>query len=311
MMVKVPLVSSQTRLQTWFVTQVGRGLLTLGWLGFVLGLTACAVSFGPPRGNALAPATEQVVGATSTLDATRSTAEAIIAQALAATPGMTPTLLPVAAQATQAPPTVDPAAMQTIEAAQIATAVAATLAAQPTTTSTPLPTLPPTATPNPGATQTAAAQQIATSVAATLAAQPTATPIPTWTPAPSARIENFAACLQPCRGDRTNTQRTFPARTTKVYLTWLFSNFPIGAHYTRAWTLVGKGEWTRYECTWPGPTAGVENVALSAPAGIHAGTWEVTITVDQVVVLREQLVIEGNWDLWDPPGLFTTCYGTR
>lgn len=296
-------------------TNVRIGLYQLVWVG--LWLTACTAIPVTPQSGAPATAALAVTlvsnstsALTPTVDATATAAALVIAQALSSASALTSTPLPVVEQTTA---TVDPVVIQTSDAQRIAMAVAATLTAQPTTTPTATPTWPPTVTPNLDATQTSAAQQIATSVMATLAAQPkaTATPTPTWTPVPTLRIQNFATCLEPCRGDNGNAQRTFPVGTKKVYLTWVFSDFRVGAHYTRAWTLVGKGEWTRYECTWAGPEAGIENIALSAPSGLHAGTWEVTITLDQEVVLREQFRIEGDWDLWDPPGLFTTCYGTR
>lgn len=298
------------------ITIVWTGLLGLGLL--ICGVTACTVSFSPaqlrPPATEVTPTTAEMVNAdalTPTVDATKAAAAEVIASALAAAPVMTTTQIALADQRSQASPTVELAVAATAAAQQVATAVAATLTAQPTATPTAPPTVPATATPDIAATQAAVAQQIATSVMATLMAKPTATLLPVATPTPAALIQNFATCFEPCRGDRSNLRRTFPERTTKVYLTWLFSNFPIGAHYTRSWTLVGQGEWTRYDCIWSGPTAGTENIALAAPSGLHSGTWEVTITVNETVVLREQLVIEGNWGLWDPPGLFTTCYGTR
>ncbi|MBX3013598.1 MAG: hypothetical protein KF832_18905 [Caldilineaceae bacterium] len=246
-------------------------LLGVGLL--IGGLTACMINFGPAQLHPAVPATSP-------------TARNIHAEALT--------------------PTLD--ATQTAAAEVIAEALdAAPAIATPTAS----PTLRPTNTPDVKSTQTAVAQSIATSVRATLMARATVMPRPIATSTPAAQIQNFATCLDPCRGDGSNRRRTFPERTTKVHLTWLFRNFPIGAHYTRAWTLVGKGEWTRYDCIWPGPDAGTENIALAAPNGLHSGTWEVTITVDETVVLREQLVVEGRWGLWDPPGLFTTCYGTR
>lgn len=243
---------------------------------------------------------------TAVVDGTATAAALVIARALSATPP--PLTLSEDAQATDA---VKVAATQRAEEQRVAAAhesataqqhaaeqteIAATLTAEPT--HTPTPTSTPTSTPTP---------------------TPMPTPMPTWTPAPLAtstpvpapQIQNFAACPKPCQGDGSNAQRTFPAGTKIVYLTWVFQDFPIDAAYTRRWTLVGKGEWVRYECAWPGPASGIENLTLSIPGGIHAGTWEVTITIDNTEVLREQITVEGNWDLWDPPESFTTCYGKR
>jgi hypothetical protein len=41
------------------------------------------------------------------------------------------------------------------------------------------------------------------------------------------------------------------------------------------------------------------------------GVCEVSILLDGVTVLREQLTVSGNWQFWFPAGVFNTCYGRR
>ena len=70
-------------------------------------------------------------------------------------------------------------------------------------------------------------------------------------------------------------------------------------------------EWVKYDCTWPGPESGVDELSLTEPGGLHSGVWEVTIIVDDVVILREQIMVEGTWTYWEPAGTFNSCYGKR
>jgi hypothetical protein len=67
----------------------------------------------------------------------------------------------------------------------------------------------------------------------------------------------------------------------------------------------------RYTCTWPGPAGGVDNVTLVEPDQLHSGMWEVTITVDGQVLMREQVQVEGNVTYWYNAGQFDSCYGRR
>jgi serine/threonine-protein kinase len=131
---------------------------------------------------------------------------------------------------------------------------------------------------------------------------------PTATSALSPKFYAFVACIISCDG--TNSTRTFREGATKFYLQWKYENVPTGAHYIRAWTMNGQ-EWVRYDCIWPGPETGTDNITLSEPDGLHSGTWEVTISLDGVVYMREQIVVEGNWTFWFPAGVFSTCYGKR
>ncbi|MCK4793965.1 MAG: hypothetical protein KAV87_60120 [Desulfobacteraceae bacterium] len=119
------------------------------------------------------------------------------------------------------------------------------------------------------------------------------------------KIYNFSACLERCT--RSNATHAFPEATSKLYVQWDFENIPIGADYARVWSMDGQ-EWIRYQCTWPGPNTGTDTVSLKEPTGLHSGTWEVTITVNGMVLLREQIQVEGNWTFWDPAGTRNSCY---
>lgn len=142
---------------------------------------------------------------------------------------------------------------------------------------------------------------------------PTSTPTPTLTltDAPVQRIYNFSACINSCDGK--NAARTFPAGTRKIYLQWKYDNIPIGAHYVRTWTMEDKGEkkeFVRYDCLWPGPKTGIDDEAeLSEPDGLHSGAWEMTISINDQVLLREQIFVEGNWDYWYSVGVIYSCHG--
>lgn len=122
--------------------------------------------------------------------------------------------------------------------------------------------------------------------------------------------KNFYTCVGPCASDGSNHQTAFAERTEIVYFTFEYENFPVGASYTRWWTHNGV-EWVRYQCAWPGPVSGVEQITLTDPYGLTSGTWEVIITIDGVIVLQESLVVQGTWSFWDPPGFFGACYGKR
>ncbi len=128
--------------------------------------------------------------------------------------------------------------------------------------------------------------------------------------APTPFADGFMACLSRCEDDGSNTVGSFSGGTKKLHLRWAYGNIPIGAHYVRYWTMNGR-EWVRYDCTWPGPASGVDKITLTEPDGLHSGTWEVTIMVDDRVILREQVIVEGNWSYWSPAGVFYTCYGKK
>ena len=267
---------------------------------FVFVLAGCAIppAASPNADRAITPL-RTVAAATELIpDLTATAAAQVIQQALSvqptARPTETPTPIPTPSPNPTFPPTAtttpDLGATQTVMANTLATAVVATLTARPTPT------------PNRAATETDKAQALATAVAATLtAAAPTATPLP--------RIYNFAACLELCTVDHANARRSFPEGVKKIYLEWNYENLPVGARYTRVWTLQDQGEWVRYQCTWPGPPTGMDKITLSEPDGLHSGAWEVTIRVNDVVLLREQIVVEGHWDYWFYAGVFTSCYG--
>ncbi len=170
------------------------------------------------------------------------------------------------------------------EDAEEATATATKAAAEPESEESPTPTLTPT-----------------TAVASGF---------PTPIPLPNPVASDFHTCLTSCAADGSNHQETFPAQIEKIYFGFDFSEFPVGAPYSRAWYKDGV-EWVRYDCYWPGPEAGIEEITLTEPNGLASGTWNVVITINGVQVINETLEIEGSWTLWDPPGHFNTCYGKR
>lgn len=158
--------------------------------------------------------------------------------------------------------------------------------------------------------------KLATAAAETVEARMNEPPSPSETPNPitptptPTEISTFYACLEPCSSEGTNSSRTFPERTTKIYLRWEYENIPIGSSYVRRWTMDNL-EWVRYECTWPGPENGIEEITLTEPSGLHSGLWEMMIIIDGVTFMKEQIEIVGNWDYWHPAGVFDTCYGKR
>ena len=115
-----------------------------------------------------------------------------------------------------------------------------------------------------------------------------------------------------CKSDGSNSRRYFPEKTTKIYLRWRFENFFVGSHYERIWRVRGvSGEWAHYDCSWPGPETGIEEITLTEPDGLYSGEWVVSIKVDGKVVWKESLFVEGDWDYWSPAGYFGSCYGKR
>lgn len=131
--------------------------------------------------------------------------------------------------------------------------------------------------------------------------------LPTALIIPTPYMGNFSACIEPC--NESNSISNFPEAITKVYIEWDYENIPYGARYTRKWTMDGK-EWIRYECLWSGSENGRDSVKLTEPRGLHSGTWELTISVNDEILLREQINVSGNWGYWDPAGSLSSCYGT-
>jgi RNA polymerase subunit RPABC4/transcription elongation factor Spt4 len=127
---------------------------------------------------------------------------------------------------------------------------------------------------------------------------------------PVAKIYDFTACRETCLENGSNSTGTFPGGAQKIYARWAYENIPTGSHYVRKWTMDGR-EWVRYDCSWSGPETGIDDITLSEPDGLHSGTWEISITVDEVVLLREQIVVTGNWTFWEPAGVFYSCYGKK
>lgn len=88
---------------------------------------------------------------------------------------------------------------------------------------------------------------------------------------------------------------------------WSYENIPEGSLHLRRWTNDGR-EWIKYQCIWPGPESGTDNVVLTEPGGLHSGIWEVSIMIDGEVLLHEQILVEGNWEYWSPAGVRNRCY---
>ena len=150
-------------------------------------------------------------------------------------------------------------------------------------------------------------EQIAT-VTAVPPATVTPVPIPTDTPV-IARIHNFIACPASCNG--SNATKAFAEAIKVIDVQWDYENIPYGAKYERIWSMEGR-EWARYTCIWTGASSGIETqVTLSEPDGLHSGTWQVQILIDDVELMREEFTVVGNWTFWEPGGYFDTCYGKR
>lgn len=121
------------------------------------------------------------------------------------------------------------------------------------------------------------------------------------------RAHDFQACSALCNGQ--NSATVFSGGRTKIYAQFNYENFPPGAKYLRTWSNNGK-EWIRYSCSWDGPASGTEVLSLKEPKGLHSGTWEFTVLVNDAVVLKEQITLNGNWVYWDPAGTINACHGT-
>jgi hypothetical protein len=134
---------------------------------------------------------------------------------------------------------------------------------------------------------------------------PSSTEIPTETSTPAPRFYAFSACAQECNG--SNSSLSFPAGATLIYATWNYENIPIGAAYERSWSVNGN-RWIRYACAWPGPVTGVDHVVLREPGQLFSGTWELTISINGQILMREQVLVEGNVTYWAPAGELATCY---
>ena len=137
----------------------------------------------------------------------------------------------------------------------------------------------------------------------------TETPTPTLEPqatsTPTPRFFDFSACLGPCTG--SNVRTSYPEGATIIHVRWNYANVPASAHYVRAWSVEGT-EWVRYDCRWDGPSAGTDEISLFDGSGLHSGSWELTVTINDIVVLRESVFVEGNNTNWNPPGISNSCY---
>jgi hypothetical protein len=164
----------------------------------------------------------------------------------------------------------------------------------------PTPSVPSTVTPAPTYTL-APTQEIITTA-----------PILTSTPGMS--IFNFQACLNQCNG--LNSVDTFPEKTKIIYLQWQYQNIPAHATYKRTTTL-GSRVWATFttnwdDCVYPNsssPQPGMEAHTFTEPNGIASGVWTITVEINGEVLLQKNLTVLGNWNYFDPAGLFTSCSG--
>jgi hypothetical protein len=92
---------------------------------------------------------------------------------------------------------------------------------------------------------------------------------------------------------------------------WAYENIPEHARYQRIWSHRFRGEWVHYDCSWDGPSAGVENVTLSEPDRLHSGEWELRILIDGEEILRQSVSIREGVSYWCAPGLAQKCRGEK
>lgn len=161
----------------------------------------------------------------------------------------------------------------------------------------------PAATPSPEDTETITPDD-------TVTRTPAVTETPTTTATPGPVVADLFFCLEPCLADGSNAVTTAPPGITQIFVRWSYENFPVGAEYVRRWSNNGE-EWVRYQCLWPGPTSGTDEIPLTEPEGLRSGVWEVSILLNDEIVMQEQLTVTGNWTFWFPAGVFDTCYGRR
>ncbi len=123
-------------------------------------------------------------------------------------------------------------------------------------------------------------------------------------------FNNVLTCLEDCNGNEINSSKNFPEKSKRIYFEWDYTNVPKNSLYERVWSMDGK-EWARYSCSWDGLESGVEKITLSEPAGLASGSWKMEILINGVSVLENTIIVDGNWDYWDPAGYFSSCYGKK
>jgi len=121
------------------------------------------------------------------------------------------------------------------------------------------------------------------------------------------KVFDFQTCESLCNGQ--NGIEAFAGGIKKIYAQFNYDNFQPDIKYVRTWSMNGM-EWIRYSCNWDGPISGTEVLTLKEPKGLHSGTWQITILVNDKVVLSEEITITGNWTYWDPAGTINACHGT-
>jgi len=91
-------------------------------------------------------------------------------------------------------------------------------------------------------------------------------------------------------------------------MTWQYENILYHAHVVRTWKIMDYNkDWVSYDCFWPGPSSGIIKKSFYDEGGLASGTWEMTITVNDVVLLRQQLFIQGDWINHDSYGNQNSC----
>lgn len=121
------------------------------------------------------------------------------------------------------------------------------------------------------------------------------------------KVYDFQTCVSLCNGK--NSSKSFSEGIKKIYAQFNYENFQPGTEYVRTWSLNGM-EWIRYSCNWDGPISGTEVLTLKEPQGLHSGAWEINILIDGVIVLTDQITVNGDWTYWDPAGTINACHGT-
>jgi hypothetical protein len=52
-------------------------------------------------------------------------------------------------------------------------------------------------------------------------------------------------------------------------------------------------------------------IKLTEPGGLKSGVWEMTVASNDVVLLKKQITVVGNWNFWDPAGTINACRATN
>lgn len=114
-------------------------------------------------------------------------------------------------------------------------------------------------------------------------------------------VANLRFCNRDCQEAGSAFQDTFPEGAQEIWAAWDYQGMERGAAYTREW--LNRGEvWVRYECVWQGSESGTWSLRLHDAGGLRSGEWELIITVEDQIVARASVQVEGNHTFWDPAG---------